>query len=187
MLVHEADIQPFASRVQWPERPASPDAQPVSVIDSGVNDDGVWVEGKGFFKGTLDDVYETLINPEIMGPTYLTKNITVDDVKKSAVLTTYTMHVKMRYIMSVEFDIGITIDALYDADENVIGYRYKSTKLSGTRFITRIDEMIVVKKIDDTWFSVELQSLNEATMNKEKETRQHPESLFRYWSTGQTE
>ena len=182
MLLYESEIQPFANRTEWPQKPETTDGQPAYTIQSGVNDDGVWVEGKGYFKGSLDHIYQTLVNPEIMGPTYLTKDIKVDELKQSPVLTTFVMHVKMRYIFSVEFDIGVTIDALYDKEDHIIGYRYSSKKLAGTKFITRIEETLIAKKVDDTWFSVEMQSLNEATMNKEAETRKHPETLFGYWA-----
>lgn len=183
MLVYESDLQPFAERIQWPEKPVLDDAdsQPSYVIDSGV-DGGVWLEGKGYFRGTLEDIFKTFINSEIMGPTYMTKDVVVDEYKESDVLTTYVMHVKLRYIFTVEFDIAVTIEAIYDSEDNIIGYRYSSSKKSGTSFITRIDENIVAKKLDDNWFSVEAKSLNEASMNKEKETRKHFETLFGYWS-----
>ena len=183
MLVHESDLKPFADRIQWPEKPALDDAnaQPSYVIESGV-DEGVWLEGKGYFRGTVEDIFKTFINYEIMGPTYMTKDVVVDEYKESEVLTTYVMHVKLRYIMTVEFDVGVSIDAIYDSEDNIIGYRYSSSKKSGTRFITRIEETIVAKKLDDNWFSVEAKSLNVATMNKEEETRKHLETLFGYWS-----
>ena len=181
MLLHESDLQPFANRIQWPEKPVSDDAQPAYVIESGV-EEGVWLEGKGYFKGSLPDILKTLTNPKIMGPTYLTDDIVVDEYRESDVLTTFVMHVKMRYIMTVEFDLSVSIEAIYDAEDNIVGYRYHSSKQSGTKFITRIEENIIAKKLDDTWFSVEAQSINEATMNKEKETRKHLETLFGYWS-----
>lgn len=181
MLVHESDLKPFADRIQWPEKPVSDDAQPAYVIESGV-DEGVWLEGKGYFKGTVEDIFKTFINSEIMGPTYMTKDVVVDEYKESEVLTTYVMHVKLRYIVSVEFDVSVFIDAIYDSEDNIIGYRYSSSKKSGTKFITRIEETIVAKKVDDNWFSVEAKSLNVATMNKEEETRKHLETLFGYWS-----
>ena len=178
-----SDMQPFADRTQWPEMPKSIEDAPVYNIKSGVDDNGVWTEGKGYFRGSLEKIYESLIDPKIMGPTYLTKDIVVDKFESTPIQTTFVMHIKMRYIMSVEFDLGIVIDTLHGEDSQTVGYRYRSSKKSGTKFITRIDEQIVINELEGGWFSVEFRSLNEATMNKEKETRKHIENLFSHWES----
>ena len=181
LLKRMADVQEF-THVAWPTKPDLQGNRCDSVIESGINDEGVWVEGRGYFKGSLDKVYDDFMDPNVMGPTYMTKDIVVDHVEKSPVLSTYTMHIKMRYIMSVEFDLGVSIDGLYDGEGNRVGLLYRSWKTDGTRFITRIDEAIVIRQLEDGWFSAEFQSLNVATMNKEEETRKHLESLFAHWN-----
>ncbi len=181
VVLKDTDIQEFASRVQWPEFDLSTAQAPVFTIDSGVND-GVWVEAKGYFHIPLDQIFQDLTDVQVMGPTYLTNDIVQKDLVNNQVLTTYTMDIKMRYIMSVEFSIGVRIEAFYDAQGQLKGYVYQSNKSDGTRFITRIDESLVVRQLENNWFSVEFQSLNVATMNKEEETRKHIESLFDRWN-----
>lgn len=173
-----AEIAPFANRIEWPQTPESPD-MPAFNMDSGA-DDQVWVEGKGYFKGTLDEVYADFIDPLIIGPIHLTKNIVRDQFIETEYKTSYVMHVKMKYIMTIEFDLSVTIEKIYDGDQ-YIGLLYKSEKTAGTRFIETISDTILVKKLDDDRFSVEFSSINIATMDKEDEAREHLEVLFEYW------
>lgn len=180
VTLKDTDIPEFASRVSWPDFDPESAQKPVYNINSGVND-GVWVEAKGYFRIPLDKVYEDLTDVTIMGPTYLTDDIKQKNLVKNPVLTTYEMDIKMRYIMSVEFSIGVRIEAFYDADGNLSGYLYNSNKSEGTRFIKKIDEQLVVRHIRDNWFSAEFKSLNVASMDKEEETRKHIESLFGRW------
>ena len=182
VVLKDTDIQEFASRVQWPEFDPGTTQKPVYTINSGIND-GVWVEAKGYFHIPLDQIFQDLTDVQVMGPTYLTNDIQQKDLVKTQVLTTYTMDIKMRYIMSVEFSVGVRIEAFYDQDGQLKGYIYQSNKSDGTRFITRIDENLVVRQLESNWFSVEFQSLNVATMNKEEETRKHIESLFERWES----
>ena len=177
-----SDIPEFAARVTWPAFDATTAQKPEYIIKSGV-EDGVWVEAKGYFKRSLEDVYKDLIDVQIMGPTYMTKDIVQKELVQNPVLTTYNMDIKLKYIMTVEFSLGVRIEALYGEDDAIGGYKYNSSKLSGTSFITTIDEQIVIRSIDNGWISVEFKSLNEATMNKENETRKHIESLFERWAS----
>ena len=186
VVLKDTDIPEFATRVQWPEFSTDTASAPIYTIKSGIND-GVWVEGKGYFHIPLDRIYEDLTDIQVMGPTYLTKDIVQKDLVKNHGLTTYTMDSKVRYIMSVEFSIGVRIEAFYDEEGQLKGYIYQSKKSDGTRFITKIDERLVIRQIGDGWFSAESQSLNVATMNKEEETRKHIESLFDRWSRLSTE
>ena len=181
VTLKDTDIPEFASLVSWPDFDIDNASEPVYKINSGVKD-GVWVEAKGYFRIPLDKVYEDLVDVQIMGPTYLTDDIKQKNLVKNPVLTTYEMDIKMRYIMSVEFSVGVRIEAFYDADGNLSGYLYNSNKSDGTRFIKKIDEQLVIRHIRDDWFSAEFKSLNVASMDKEEETRKHIESLFGRWA-----
>lgn len=180
-----ADIVPFANRIEWPQMPESVETSAFN-MDSGA-DDHVWVEGKGYFKGTLDEIYADFIDPLVIGPIHMTKDIVRDQFVETGNKTSYVMHVKMKYIMTIEFDLSVTIEKIYDGDQYV-GLMYTSQKIAGTRFIEKISDTILVKKVDDSRFSVEFSSINVATMDKEKEAREHLEVLFEYWKnrTNQT-
>lgn len=173
-----ADIAPFANRIEWPSLSEAAKA-PVYQLKSGA-DGQVWVEGKGYFKNHLDGIYADFIDPLVIGPIHMTKNIVRDQFVESENKTSYVMHVKMKYIMTIEFDLSITVEKLYDGDQYV-GLLYQSQKIAGTRFIETISDTILVKKVDDNFVSVEFSSINVATMDKEKEAREHLEYLFEYW------
>ncbi|MBR4984845.1 MAG: hypothetical protein IKY83_03765 [Proteobacteria bacterium] len=172
------DIQPFANRVEWPEMSA--DQTPVYQIQSGT-DDGVWVEGKGYFKGSLDDVYADLTDVSIMGPNHLTEDIVRDAFVETPNQTTYVMHIKMKYVLSISFDLGATIDTLYEGQDRA-GYLFHNEKIDGTSFIKMISTTIVVKELPDHMFSVEMLSINKATQDKEDECRRFIQNLFGYWA-----
>ena len=174
-----SDIQPIADRVEWPAAPAAETAVPASNIQSGIADN-VWVEGKGFFRGTLQDVYNDLTDVMVIGPTHMTQNIERDEFVQTDALTSYVMHVKMKYILSVEFDLTAKLEPVFDG-ETQVGWFYQSDKTAGTRFIQMISDTIIIRQIENGWFSVEMRSLNQATQDKEKEARAHVETLFSYW------
>lgn len=154
--------------------------EPTMKIQSGKDDDGVWVEGTGFFYGTLSQVYDDLTNPLVIGPVHLTKKITADSWNRSENKTSYVMHVKMRYIMSIEFDLTALLRPFYDG-ETLRGWTYISEKTAGTRFLTKITTRVLVEAVSDNAFRVDFHSENEATMDKESEARAHLEALFQYW------
>ncbi|MBQ9817659.1 MAG: hypothetical protein IJM59_09415 [Proteobacteria bacterium] len=174
-----SDFQPIANRVEWPAAPAPETTVPTSNIQSGVADN-VWVEGKGFFRGTLQDVYNDLTDVMVIGPTHMTQNIERDEFVQTDALTSYVMHVKMKYILSVEFDLTAKLEPVFDG-ETQVGWFYQSDKTAGTRFIQMISDSIIIRQIENGWFSVEMRSLNQATQDKEKEARAHVETLFSYW------
>lgn len=173
------DITPFANHVSFPA-PAN-DTDSAFEIKSGTDDDGVWVEGKAIFNGSLDDVYRDLIDPQIIGPVHLTKNIVIDNLTQTPEKTTYVMHVKMRYILQIAFDLSAELDALYDGDQ-LTGWYYISEKTSGSQLLSRITTRVLVRALNENRFSVEFRSENVATMNKENESRGHLEALFDYWT-----
>ena len=168
-------LSPFAQRVTWPEN------QDVAYhIESGT-DDGVWVEGKGYFRGSLQDVYRDLIDEKIIGPTHMTQDIVRDQFVETPSRTSFVMHVKMKYILTIEFDLSAEIMPIFE-DNTQVGWIYHSQKTAGSRFIHMIDDTLVIRQIDENRFSVELQSLNRASQDKEKEARGHVETLFDTWS-----
>lgn len=174
-----SDITHFANHVSFPA--PTTDTDSAFEIQSGTDDDGVWVEGKAIFNGSLDDVYRDLIDPQIIGPVHLTKNIVIDNLTQTPEKTTYVMHVKMRYILQIAFDLSAQLDALYDGDD-LAGWYYISEKTSGSQLLSRITTRVLVHALDENRFSVEFRSENVATMNKEKESRGHLEALFDYWT-----
>ncbi len=175
-----SQIQPFADRVSWPEFNPETATEPVYEIKSGVGDN-VWIEGKGYFRGSLEDVYRDLTDAMVIGPTHMTQDIVRDEFVETPDLTSYVMHVKMKYIFSIKFDLSASLRPIYSGMEQS-GWLYHSEKTDGTTFIQMIDDTIVIEALENGWFKVEMQSLNEATKNKEDEARGHVEALFGYWA-----
>lgn len=175
-----SQIQPFADRVSWPEFNPETATEPVYEIKSGVGDN-VWIEGKGYFRGSLEDVYRDLTDAMVIGPTHMTQDIVRDEFVETPDLTSYVMHVKMKYIFSIKFDLSAALQPIYSGNEQG-GWLYHSKKTAGTTFIQMINDTIVIEALENGWFKVEMQSLNEATKNKEDEARGHVEALFGYWA-----
>lgn len=173
-----ADIEPILQHIA-----AATAENPQPVIASGVGDGGVWVEGSGIFSGTLDQVFGDLSDPLVIGPVHMTKNITADNFQTAQLRTTYVMHVKMRYILSVEFDLSARIEPFFDAGGNQIGWTYLSEKTAGSRFLTKVTTKLTIEAVGPNAFRVDFRSENVASMNKEAEARKHLETLFDYWKT----
>ena len=180
-----SQTQPFANRVEWPAKPESAEATPVYQIESGTAEN-VWVGGKGYFQGNLEQVYAELINEQIIGPTHLTKDITRAEFDQGELKTSYVMHVKMKYILHIEFDLSVVIEPIFENGKRV-GWLYHSEKTGGTSFIKVISDTILIHELENNWFSVELLSVNEAAKDKEDEARKHAETLFEYWESVSSE
>ena len=58
---------------------------------------------------------------------------------------------------------------------------YQNEKSAGSNLLSVISTYIVVRALENGWFSAEFLSLNKAAQNKESESRGHLESLFSYW------
>lgn len=171
--------QPFANRVEWPKMPENADNSASFNITSGTGDD-VWVEGKGYFHGTLDDVYQDLTNEQIIGPTHMTRDIERAEFTQTELKTSYVMHIKMKYVLPIKFDLTATLEPIFENGE-LAGYLYHSEKTAGTTFIKVISDTLLVKKLDNNMFSAEFLSVNKATQDREEEARGHAETLFSYW------
>ena len=169
----EQSRQFFASRVTWP---CFDSEAPVYTIESGSNADGAWFEGKAIFRMSFDDLLRDMGDPLVMGPSNVTKDLTKRNSSGDVANQRYDLHVEMDYIMTVEFDLTVKIDATDDA------IYYESHKTSGTSMIDRIDEIIEVHALRDGWCSVAFQSRYDALVVKEKETRQHFDELFARWA-----
>ena len=174
-----ANVQPIANRIEWPEMPADPTVTSNYRIESGT-EDMVWVEGKGFFKGSLQDVYNDLIDPMVIGPIHMTKDIVQDQLEQTEQRTSYVMHVKVKYILTIEFDLSATLEPLYEG-ETQVGWIYQNEKSAGSSLLSVISTYLVIKTLENGWFSAEFLSLNKAAQNKESESRGHLESLFSHW------
>ncbi len=172
------DIEPILQHIA-----AATGDNPQPVIASGVGDEGVWVEGTGVFAGTLAQVYGDLADPLVIGPVHMTKNISADNFQTEQSRTTYVMHVKMRYILSIEFDLSARIEPFFDGGGHQIGWTYLSEKTAGSRFLTKVTTKLTIEAIGPNAFRVDFRSENVASMNKEAEARKHLETLFDYWKT----
>ncbi len=172
----QADVQHFADRVAWPDLTAE---GVIYNIESGI-DDGVWVEGKGFFCGTLDDVYSDLTDKKIIGPTHMTQDIERDEFVETPDKTSFVMHIKIKYGLTIKFDLSAELIPLYTQYKKS-GILYHSEKSSGTTFIKVISETILIEQMENNWFSAEFISVNVATQDKLDEARQHLENLFEHW------
>ncbi|MCL2325226.1 MAG: hypothetical protein FWC40_01795 [Proteobacteria bacterium] len=170
-------LSPLATRVQWPEKPATGYA--AYNIASG-KENGVWVEGRAFFRRSLDAIYGDLITPQIIGPLHMTNDFDQSGLSETPELTVYVLHVRMRYIMSIAFDLSWQIVPIVSGGLRV-GYEVRGEKTEGSRHIERISNRFIILQLDDEWVSVEVQSLNRATMDKEDESRAYVEGLFARW------
>ena len=171
------DLSPLATRVQWPERPTTGYA--AYRIASG-KENGVWVEGRAFFRRTLDAIYGDLITPQIIGPLHMTNDFDQSGLSETPEHTAYVLHVRMRYIMNIAFDLTWQIVPIVSNGLRV-GYEVRGEKTEGSRHIERISNRFIILQLDDEWVSVEVQSLNRATMDKEDESRAYVEGLFARW------
>lgn len=171
----------FDSHVDWPEFDISKNTKPVYHIKSGTDKNGAWFEGRGFFRFDLDRIVEDMSNPMKMGPSNVTPNLTRKEYIQTPNRIDYQMHVAMDYIMTVEFDLTVRMDIVRDTNHSISDIVYDSHKTSGTSLIKRIDEYYIVHALDNGWFSVKFQSLTDAMVTKEDETRAHFEQLFAEW------
>ncbi len=177
--IQMSSTQPFANRVEWPQVPENVDKSAAFNITSGTGDD-VWVEGKGYFYGSLEDVYLDLTNEQIIGPTHMTRDIERAEFTQTELKTSYVMHIKMKYVLPIKFDLTATLEPVFENGE-LAGYLYHSEKTAGTTFIKVISDTLLVKKLDNNMFSAEFLSVNKATQDREEEARGHAETLFSYW------
>ena len=72
---------------------------------------------------------------------------------------------------------GIT----HKVGDKQVGWLYQNEKSAGSNLLSVISTYIVVRALENGWFSAEFLSLNKAAQNKESESRGHLESLFSYW------
>ena len=177
--IDEAE-QFFNTRVPWPEFDSATAEKAVYAIESGSNSEGAWFEGKGFFRGNIEQFVRDMNDPLIMGPSNVTKALSRRNATDGDVKHRYDLHVEMDYIFTVEFDLTVDIDVSAD------GIHYESHKTNGTSMIKRIDEIIAIRKISDDWFGVAFQSRYDALVVKERETREHFEELFARWGAENT-
>lgn len=176
----QSDVQHFANRVEWPVFPTEEGVTSAFKIESGISDN-VWIEGKGYFRGTLDDVYSDLTDEKIIGPTHMTQDIVRDEFVETPEKTSFVMHIKMKYVLTIKFDLTAELIPLYTKKEKS-GLLYHSEKTSGTTFIKVISETILIEQLENGWFSAEFISINVATQDKLEEARSHLEMLFNYWA-----
>ena len=172
----------FDSRVDWPEFDILKNTKPIYNIKSGTDKSGAWFEGKGYFYFDLEKLIADMSDPMKMGPSNVTQNLTRNEYIQTPAHVDYKMHVALDYIMTVEFDLSVHIDITRDANGKISDMVYDSHKVSGTSLIKRIDEYYIVHVLDHGWFQIEFQSLTDAMVTKEEETRAHFEQLFSLWN-----
>ncbi|MBO4351216.1 MAG: hypothetical protein J6A01_09770 [Proteobacteria bacterium] len=174
-------INIFDSRVEWPKFDISKDTKPIYIIKSGTDKTGAWFEGKGYFHFDLEKLIADMSDPMKMGPSNVTQDLTRNEYIQKPESVDYKMHVALDYIMTVAFDLSVHIDVFRDNQGKISDIVYDSHKVSGTSLIKRIDEYYIVHALDNGWFQIEFQSLTDAMVTKEDETRAHFELLFAEW------
>lgn len=171
----------FDSRIEWPEFDISKASKPIYTIKSGTDKTGAWFEGKGYFRFDLEKLIADMTDPMKMGPSNVTQDLTRNEYIQKPESIDYKMHVAMDYIMTVDFDLAVHIDVTRNASGIISDVVYDSHKISGTSLIKRIDEYYIVHALENGWFQIEFQSLTDAMVTKENETRMHFEQLFAEW------
>ena len=166
----------FESRVAWPEFDAATATEPVFAIESGTNSEGAWFEGKGYFRGSIEGFAKDMGDPMVMGPSNVTEALSKRNERIDGSKHHFDIHVEMDYLFTVEFDL--TVDIAVEADS----IHYESHKTSGFSMIDRIDEIILVRKMPNNWYSVEFKSRYDAVVIKEEVTKAHFEILFARWA-----
>ena len=177
--IQKSTLTPITSLSSPPARPQA-GLCASSAIESSA-DDGVMIQGKAYVRRTLPEIYRDLTTPEITGPRHMTNDFVMDAFVETPLETSYTLHVKMRYILSIEFDLEWRIEPVFDNGKHV-GYVAQTHKTAGTRYITEITNRIHAIETEPGLFEIEMTSFNRASMNKEEEAKAYVVGLFDYWA-----
>ena len=162
--------------------PAIPEenACATSVIESTA-EDGVLIQGIAYLRSSLPELYRDMTTAEVIGPRHMTNDIVQDAVVETPLETSFTLHVKVKYILTVDFDLEWRIFPVFD-DGKHVGYVAEAHKTSGTRYITEITNHVQVLEVEPGLFKLEITSFNRATMDKEEEAKGYVTGLFEYWT-----
>ncbi len=177
--IQRASLSRITTLPDLTEKPAQ-DACAVSVVESNT-DDGVMIQGKAYIRRTLPELYRDLTTAEVVGPRHITNDFVRDNFVETPLSTSYTLHVKARYILAIEFDLEWRVEPVFDSGKHV-GYVAQTHKTSGTKYLTEITNHLQILETEPGLFEVEITSFNRATMNKEAESKAYVVGLFDYWA-----
>lgn len=177
--IQRSALSPLTTLTQSPELPGE-DVCATSVIESNAGD-GVLVQGIAYIRSSLPELYRDMTTAEVIGPRHMTNDIVQDLFEETPLLTSFTLHVKVKYILTVEFDLEWRIEPVFE-DGKHVGYVAEAHKTSGTRYISEITNHVQVLEVEPSLFKLEITSFNRATMDKEEEAKGYVTGLFDYWT-----
>ena len=186
-----ADLKPIVQKVHVDDEMGNPKAtEPNAEFPAVYNltngeeaDHSIYVEGKGYFSGNAESFYETLTKSEWTGPIFLTKSITIEDLKSSPEGTTFIMHIGKGNGFEETFDIGVTIDTIYDENDKIIGRKYHSQKIGGSNSIQKADTEISIYQFGPVQTLIEYRSVYQAPMINSENARKGMDVLFDHWNS----
>ncbi len=177
--IQRSSLQNITTLVQWPAKPTE-DQCAASVIETS-EEDGVLIEGRAYIRRSLDELYGDLITPEIIGPRHMTQDFVQDLFEETPLKTSFTLHVQMKYILTIQFDLAWTVEPVFENGKRV-GYYATAEKTEGTRYIKQISNRLTILEEEPGLLSVEISSANHASMNKVDESKGYVVGLFDFWS-----
>ena len=177
--IQKSSLSSFTTLVQWPDRPPENDCASF-VVKNEVND-GVLIEGRAYVRRTLDDIYGDIITPDIIGPVHMTREITRDAFEETPLKTTFVLHSRIKYIITLDLDLTWTIEPVFENGKRV-GYYATAEKTGGTGQIKQISNKLQILEIEPGLVSAEISSFNKAIMNKTEESKAYVTMLFDVWS-----
>lgn len=173
--------QIFDSQVDWPKFEIQKDSVPTHASKCGTNSSGSWCEGKGYLHFDLEKLVRDMSTLMMMESSIENQKQTQSEVRQTPNSVDYQVHIDIDYIITVAFDLTVHIDIYRDEQNKITDIVYDSQKTSGSAVIKRIHEYFVVHALEDGWFQIEYQSLVNAIISKEDESRAHFEELFSRW------
>ena len=184
-----ADLKPIVQKVHVEDemgnsKATKPNAEFPAIYNNtnGEEDDhSLYFEGKGYFSGLAGEFYKALSKPALTGPVFLTKNITIEELKSSEDGTTFIMHVGKGDGFDEAFDLGVTIDTIYDNNNKNIGWKYHSQKIGGSESIQKADTDILIYQFGPVQSLIEYRSVYQAPMINSENARQGMSALFDHW------
>ena len=178
--MHESAF--FESKVEWPKVNLYTAKDAVYRMDSGSDLQSAWFEGKGYFRGKPDDIFMDLLDPMVMGPSNVTQSIEKKNASELDKSIRYQMHIEMTEVITIGFDISVSINYELNqrGEKSVIVYKSELMP-GGSSVMKSMHEMIYIEALNDNWYRVFYQSEYSAFVVKEKETHAHFVQLFDRW------
>ena len=152
--------------------------------NNGQNEDdsSLWAESKGIFAGKAKDFYEALTKAEVIGPVSLTKNVTIDDLKQSDDGATYVMRIGKGDGFEDAYDMGMTIDSIYDKKERQVGWRLHGQKVGGSDNVAKSDLDILIYQLNANNCHIEYRNVIKGKPFSDDGIIQDRSRLFDNWA-----